>query len=105
MVKHPGSAGFLRTGNQLKSTLSSSQRSALIRKGNECFNTGDFETARKIFITTAYSDGIIRLGDYYKKKGDPVEAIKMYQLAPARERLDVMLEETAGVLRRWLKEE
>ncbi len=105
MPEKTNSAVFLKTGRPAGNRLSSSQRSALIRKGNELFNSGDFETAKKIFITTSYSDGLIRMGDHYKKKGDPVEAIKMYSIAPAKEKLDQMLEQAAGIISRWLKEE
>ncbi len=99
------SSGFLKIGKPIKSKLSPSQRSALIRKGNEFFNSGDYETAKRIFITTSYSDGLIRIGDYYRKNDNPVEAIRMYWMAPAKEKLNLMLEETAGVLSQWLKEE
>ncbi len=98
-------AGFLKTGSEKKQVLSSSQRSALIRRGNEFFNRGEYETAKKIFVTTSYSDGLIRMGDYYKKKGNTIEALKMYRMAPAKEKFDQILEQTAAILSRWLEEE
>ncbi len=98
MPENVGNTGFLKT-------VTPSQRSALIRKGNELFNAGEFETAKRIFITTSYSDGLIRMGDYYRKKGEPLEALKMYRIAPARKKLDLLLEETAEILRGWLTEE
>lgn len=97
--------GFLKTSRGKKQVLTSSQRSALIRKGNEFFNRGDYETARKIFITTSYCDGLIRMGDYYKKKGNTIEALKMYKIAPAKDKFDQILEQIAAILSRWLKEE
>ena len=105
MSDNVGSAGFLKTGDPEQSTVTPSQRSALIRKGNELFNSGKYEIARKIFITTSYSDGLIRMGDYYRKKGNSLEALKMYRIAPAKEKLSLLLEETAEILREWLKEE
>ena len=98
-------AGFLKAGREKKQVLSSSQRSALIRKGNEFFNRGDYETAKRIFVTTSYSDGLIRMGDYYRKNGNTIEALRMYKMAPAKEKYDNMLEQTAAILSRWLKEE
>ncbi len=98
MPENVGNTGFLKT-------VTPSQRSALIRKGNELFNAGEFETAKRIFITTSYSDGLIRMGDHYRKKGEPLEALKMYRIAPARKKLDLLLEETAEILRGWLTEE
>ncbi len=105
MPENVRSAGFLKTGKSEKSNITPSQRSALIRKGNELFNSGDYETAKKIFITTSYSDGLIRMGDYYRKKGAPLDALMMYRIAPAREKFDLLLEETAEILRGWLQEE
>jgi hypothetical protein len=105
MSENVRSTGFLKVGNPKHSTVTPSQRSALIRKGNELFNSGEYEIAKKIFITTSYSDGLIRMGDYYREKGDPLEALKMYRIAPAKEKLDLLLEETAVILREWLQEE
>jgi hypothetical protein len=53
--------------------LAEGERVALIRKGNELFNQKKLELARKIFITTGYSDGLIRLGDEYIKQAKPLE--------------------------------
>ncbi len=105
MVEDVKKKGFLKIGKPEKSNLSPSQRSALIRKGNELFNSGNYDTAKKIFITTSYSDGIIRMGDYFRKNGNPVEALMMYRIAPAKEKLNLLLEETAYILRQWMDEE
>ncbi len=104
----PGSIkpeGFIKAGREKKQNLTSSQRSALIRRGNDFFNRGEYETAKRIFITTSYSDGLIRMGDYYRKKGNSIEAIRMYKMAPAKEKLDQMLETAARVISRWLEED
>ena len=94
--------GFIKTG---KSEISSSDKAALIRKGNEFFNSGNYETARRIFLTTGYSDGLIRMGDYYMKNKNPVDALKMYWIAPAPDRFEQISEQTAAVISKWLKEE
>ena len=104
ILKGIPSGGFLKIGSSGRATLSSSQRVALIRKGNELFNAGMFEQAKKVFITTGYSDGLIRIGDYYLEKHDPLEALRMYWMAPAPDKVDRILENTAGVLRKWMEE-
>ncbi len=57
-------------------------RAALIRKGNEFFNTGKLLQAEEIFVATNYKDGLIRIGDYfYYDKKLPLYAYKYYKLA------------------------
>ncbi len=85
-------------------TLAEGERVALIRKGNELFNLKKYELARKIFMTTGYSDGLIRLGDLYLKQSMPLEAFRMYLLAPDRKKVEAMLEKSVAVLRHWLAE-
>jgi hypothetical protein len=85
--------------------LAEGERASLIRKGNELFNLKKFELARKIFLTTGYSDGLIRLGDLYLKQSKPLEALRMYLLAPDRKKVEAMLEKSVAVLRHWLSEE
>jgi hypothetical protein len=95
--------GFLKLSRP--SELPDEQRIGLIRKGNAFFNEKKFDLAKRIFVTTGYSDGLIRLGDLYVRQGKPLEALRMYWLAPDREKVDVLLEGTVNVLRKWLKEE
>jgi hypothetical protein len=85
--------------------LAEGERVALIRKGNELFNLKKFDLARKIFLTTGYSDGLIRLGDLYLKQSKPLEAFRMYLLAPDRKKVEAMLEKSVAVLRHWLSED
>ena len=85
--------------------LGESERVALIRKGNELFNLKKFDLARKIFLTTGYADGLIRLGDLYLKQSKPLEAFRMYLLAPDRKKVEAMLEKSVAVLRHWLSED
>ena len=98
-------SGFIRTTGSKKSDLKASDRIALIRKGNELFNSGKYETAKRIFITTGYSDGLIRMGDYYIKNKNHVDALKMYWLAPAPNQFEKISERTAMIISKWLKEE
>ncbi len=98
-------SGFIKTVKSDNRKINSSKRIALIRKGNEFFNSGKFETAKRIFITTGYSDGLIRMGDYYIKKKNHIDALKMYWKAPAPIQFEQISEQTAAVISKWLKEE
>jgi len=97
--------GFVKTTGINKAEIRSVDKIALIRKGNELFNSGKYETAKRIFITTGYSDGLIRMGDYYIKNKNHVDALKMYWLAPAPNQFEKISEQTAMIISKWLKEE
>ncbi len=84
--------------------LPGDRKSALIRKGNDLFNQGKIDMARRIFVTTKYTDGLIRLGNLYMKERRPLEALRMYWIAPHARRREALIEKMALVLRRWLKE-
>ena len=84
--------------------LSRKQKTALIRKGNELFNQGKYELAKRIFITTGYSDGLLRLGDLYYKRQQMLEAFRMYCLAPSKGKVDTMIESMAYIIKNWLSE-
>lgn len=99
--------GFLKVVAPDKTAVDPSKKAALIRKGNQLFNSGksgDILTAKKIFLTLGYTDGIIRAGDYYYKKSDFFEAYRLYSLAPAPEKVSYMIERMAGVVREWINE-
>jgi hypothetical protein len=64
--------------------IEGSQKAALNRKGNALYNAGDIEAARRIFLTTGYSDGLSRVGDYYRSQGRLLDALRMYWIAPDR---------------------
>ncbi|MBN1686253.1 MAG: hypothetical protein JW852_06335 [Spirochaetales bacterium] len=96
--------GFLKISLPEQARLSANDRVALIRKGNEFFNAGRIEDAKKIFITTRYGDGLARIGDYYVGKQDPLEALRMYWIAPAPQKRERLVEKAAGVVRTWMME-
>jgi hypothetical protein len=98
--------GFIKlTRDGEGKSLSRQQKTALIRKGNELYNQGKYELAKRIFITTGYSDGMLRLGDLYYKKQQILEAFRMYCLAPSKGKVDTMVENMAYVIKHWLTEE
>ena len=83
ILKKLPSGGFFKVSAERTSPLARDKRAALIRKGNELYNKGEIALAQRIFVTTSYSDGLIRIGDRYLKGGKPLEALRMYWLAPA----------------------
>ena len=86
--------------------LTPKERIFLIRKGNEFFNRGEVEQASKIFITTAYKDGLIRIGDYYFfEKKNPFKALHYYIEAKYEKRIREITERMARVLKKWLSED
>jgi hypothetical protein len=86
-------------------TVESSQKALLNRKGNQKFNEGDIETAKKIFILTGYSDGLSRVGDYYKSQNRPMEALRMYWMAPDRNKAGPLIEQAAYILQSMIHED
>jgi hypothetical protein len=95
--------GLIKTADLPTSGIDSERKTKLNRKGNELFNRGEVETARRIFQTTGYSDGLIRVGDTYMEGRKPVDAAKMYFLAGDRRRLDALVEKMAVVIQNLLK--
>ena len=96
--------GFLKISNPEKPALTPEQRAHLIRKGNELFALGNWEQAKKIFVSTGYTDGMIRIGDHYVQEKDYLLAFQMYKMAPAPDKAEQMVEHLSAVLRNWLKE-
>jgi len=97
--------GFFKLTRGSHPELSSAQRAALVRRGNELFNQGDLEKAKRIFVTTSYTDGLIRLGDLYMTKGRPLEAFQMYKLAPSPGKTEALIEKMSQVISGWIKDE
>jgi hypothetical protein len=77
----------------------------LNRKGNELFNSGDIEAARRIFQTTGYSDGLIRIGEKYMTDRRPLDALKMYRLARDEKRSERLIGSAALAIQLLLHEE
>jgi len=85
--------------------IEGSQKAELNRKGNMLFNSGEVEKARRIFLTTGYSDGISRVGDYYMSKNKILDAMQMYWAAPNRNKLEPLLAQLANILQGLIKDE
>lgn len=102
--KHPPSPGFVKVTADCRPQVSPQQRSALVRTGNRLFNNGRIEDAKRIFLTVGYSDGLIRVGDHHMKHNQPLEAFRMYWLAPDRSRAEPLIEQMAQIVQAWLHE-
>ncbi|MDC7235787.1 MAG: hypothetical protein PQJ58_21370 [Spirochaetales bacterium] len=95
--------GFIKVPETGSVPLSSERKVILMRKGNQLFNEGDVETAGRIFITIGYTDGLIRVGDYYYSHNRTLEALRMYKAAPAQDKVDMIAEKMAYIVRGWLE--
>lgn len=85
-------------------SVEGSDKAALNRKGNVLFNSGDIEGARRIFMTTGYSDGLSRVGDYYKSQNRLIEALRMYWIAPDRHKSEPLIEQVSFLIKQMLEE-
>ena len=94
---------FIKT--TVRPAIDGSRKAALNRKGNVLYNSGDIEGARRIFITTGYSDGLSRIGDYYKSQNRLIEALQMYWIAPDRNKSEPLLAQLASIIHNLIKEE
>lgn len=96
---------FIKVTDKPVEGLTSEQKVMLNRKGNVLFNEGQIENAKRIFITTGYSDGLTRVGDTYMEKKDELLALKMYLLAHNKSKSEPIIEKMAGVISALLKGE
>jgi len=85
--------------------VDSSQKAFLNRKGNQIFNEGNIEAARRIFLTTGYSDGLTRVGDFYKENNRLVDALRMYWTAPDRKKSQPLIEKLAFIVQDMINED
>jgi hypothetical protein len=84
--------------------MDSAQKAALNRKANVLYNSGDVEGARRIFMATGYSDGLCRIGDYYKSQNRLVEALHMYWIAPDRTKAEPLIMQAALIIQGLVSE-
>lgn len=83
--------------------LSPSDKAQLNRKGNIFYNEGKIELARRIYQTTGYSDGLIRIGEYYLQHDQPIEALKMFKLAHDDAKTQALAKIAAQAIKTLLK--
>jgi len=94
---------FIKT--TVKPVMDGTQKAALNRKGNTLYNAGDIESARRIFLTTGYSDGIVRVGDYYNSRGRPLDALKMYWIAPDHSKAEPIIVQLSTLIQNLIHDE
>jgi len=99
--KFEGKNIFVKT--TVPPSVEGSEKAALNRKGNMLFNSGDIEGARRIFMTTGYSDGLSRVGDYYKSQNRLIEALRMYWIAPDRTKCEPLIMQLSGVIKQLIE--
>ena len=94
--KVQGQNTFIKTTT--RPVVNGTQKAALNRKGNILYNAGDIEGARRIFLTTGYSDGLVRIGDFYNSKGRPLDALRMYWIAPDHKKAQPIIMQLSAVI-------
>ncbi|MDR3342087.1 MAG: hypothetical protein LBT14_04735 [Treponema sp.] len=94
---------FIKTTK--KTTMDAAQKVVLNRKGNVLYNSGDIEGARRIFLTTGYSDGLTRVGDYYKSQGRSLDALRMYWIAPDHKKSEAIIMQLSALIKNLIHEE
>jgi hypothetical protein len=96
---------LIKTADLPAPSVDPDRKVKLNRKGNELFNQGEIEAARRIFQTTGYSDGLIRVGDRYLSDSRPIDALKMYRLARDDKRSERLIGTAAQVIQYLLHEQ
>lgn len=83
---------FIKVTDSADISLSSEQKALLNRRGNQLFNEGFINEAQRIFITTGYSDGLTRVGDYYAAQNKTLEALRLYCLAKNKRKSEPIID-------------
>jgi hypothetical protein len=87
-----------------KPAIDGNRKAALNRKGNMLFNSGDIEAAKRVFLTTGYSDGLSRVGDYYQSQGRELDALRMYWIAPNKTRAEPIIMRLSALIQKIMRE-
>ena len=90
---------FIKVTENALTPLSSEQKVVLNRRGNQLFNEGFINDAQRIFITTGYSDGLTRVGDYYAAKNNTLEALRMYCLAKNKRKSEPIIDSLVRLIK------
>ena len=54
-------------------------------------------------MTTGYSDGLSRVGDYYKSQNRLIEALHMYWIAPDRNKSEPLIEQLSFLIKQLIE--
>ena len=99
----PEELKFIKTSELPLEGLSDQQKVDLNRRANALLNEGKIEMAKRIFITTGYSDGLTRIGDNYNKENKYLDALKMYLLAHNKRKSEPIIEKISQTVSVMLK--
>ena len=94
-----GNEHFIKVTENALTHLNSEQKAVLNRRGNQLFNEGFINEAQRIFITTGYSDGLTRVGDYYAAKNNTLEALRMYCLAKNKRKSEPIIDSLVRLIK------
>ena len=94
-----GNEHFIKVTENALTHLNSEQKAVLNRRGNQLFNEGFINEAQRIFITTGYSDGLTRVGDYYAARNTTLEALRMYCLAKNKRKSEPIIDSLVRLIR------
>jgi hypothetical protein len=87
----------------MNSKIATKDKMFFIRKGNELFNNGEVEVAKKYFMKANYHDGMLRVADhYFYKKRLPLNALPLYMKCGAKTKVDEIFERMAFALGRMI---
>jgi hypothetical protein len=89
----------------LQPEIGSEERAALIRKGNACYNKGDIEQAKRLFLQTGYTGGMIRIADYYYSQRKPAAALLLYRAAGCHNKVEELYGQIVAVIRTLLAQD
>ena len=89
---------FIKVTDFPVSGLTSEQKVVLNRKGNIFFNQGKILEARRLFITTGYSDGLNRVAAQSMEEGKELHALKLYLLAHNKRDAEPLIEKLANII-------
>ena len=86
--------------------MDSTERAMLIRRANELFNARDYKNSLKIYLATAYKDGISRIASIMEhEKRDKVTALKLYKKAGLHGNVEKLAWDMAQAIRKMLDED
>ena len=94
-----GNEHFIKVTENALTPLSSEQKVVLNRRGNQLFNEGFINEAQRIFITTGYSDGLTRVGDYYAAQQKTLDALRLYYLAKNKRKSEPIIDSLVRVVK------
>lgn len=103
--KHGNLGGFIKVTDSPISSLTSEQKVVLNRKGNTLLNQGKVLEARRLFITTGYSDGLSRVADVSLQNKNELDALKLYWLAHNKRKAEPLIKKLADVISLIIEEE